>query len=100
VLVCPSRRRAVLAETAQRVPQRGARRVQDRDVVQAGGAGRRGRATFRFPGVEAEVMVITPGGQEQRVAHLEDDVEAEYVDVEVLDAVDVGRLQMDMADAG
>jgi hypothetical protein len=56
-------------------------------------------ATGRLSGVEAEVMVVATGGDEQDVSRrsppghvprLGDDVEAEHADIEVADPVDVG----------
>ena len=76
-------------------------------VVQAGDAVGLGSAARRLPRVEAEVMVIAAGGDEEdvarrapagHVARLGDDVEAEDVDVEAAHAVDVGRAQVDVAD--
>src|SRR5581483_2383994 len=66
------------------------------------------RAAARgLPGVEAEVMVVAAGRDEQDVAgrpparHVSpfgDDVEAEDVDVEPAHAIDVRRAQMDVPD--
>src|SRR5689334_21687141 len=67
-----------------------------------------GIAAGRLPGVEAEVVVIAAGGEEEDVAgrapagdvaRLEDDVEPEDADVEVAHPVDVGRAQVHVADA-
>jgi hypothetical protein len=66
------------------------------------------RARLRFPRVEAEVVVIAAGGHEQDVAGrpppgdvpgLEDDIEAEDVDVERTHPVDVRRAQVHVPDA-
>ncbi len=59
-------RNAGLDQAMQRIRQRGARRIQDRGVKQAGGAGRRRMAAFAFPGVEADVVVIAAGRNERR----------------------------------
>ena len=75
--------------------------VQPRDPV-----GRR-RTALGLPRVEAQVVVVTAGGQEQdvagraparHVARLGDHVEPEHADVEVADPVDVGRAQVGVAD--
>ena len=70
--------RAVVGELAERpvdapagggrVGQVGAGRVEERDVVQAGHAVGLRRAARRLPRVEAEVVVVAAGGDEQRVA--------------------------------
>jgi hypothetical protein len=44
------------------------------------------------------VVVITAGRQEERVRHTEHDVKSEDVDVEVMYAVDIRGLQVDVAD--
>src|SRR5205085_782582 len=84
-----------------------ARREEERDVVQAGDAvGLRG-AAGGLPRVEAEVVVVAAGRDEEdvsrrapagNVARLEDDVEAEEVDVERAHAIDVGGPQVHVAD--
>ena len=77
------------------------------DVMQAGHAVGLGSAARRLPRVEAQVMVIATGGDEEdvprgapagHVAGFGDDVEAQEVDIEATHAVDVGRAQMDVAD--
>src|SRR5258708_25058690 len=83
---------------AQRVTEGGSRRIADGDVVEPRRSGRWRRAAFRLPGVEPEVMVVSAGGQEQGGRHAEHDVEPEDLDVEVMDAVDVSRLQMNVSD--
>ncbi len=66
-----------------------------------------GLTARRLPRVEAEVMVVTAGRDEQNVARcpparhpprFRDDVEAEDVNVEGAHAIDVGGSQMDVAD--
>ena len=69
------------------------------DVVEPGRAGRWRRATLGLPGVEPDVVVIAAGGDERRlVAHPSLLLEAEHVTPEAERAVEVGHLQMDMAD--
>ena len=43
--------------------------------------------------------MIAAGGEEQCVWHADDHVEAEDADVEIVHALDVRRLQMDVADS-
>ena len=87
--------------------QPGPGRVAQCHVMQAGHAVGLGRPAGRLPGVEAEVVVVAAGGQEEDVAGaapagdvapLRHDVEAEHADIEVAHAVDVGRAQVDVAD--
>lgn len=86
----------------------GLRGEVQRDVVQARVAALLRLAVGREPDVEAEVVVVAAGGDEQdvtggaparHVARLEDDVEAEEVDVERADAVDVCGPQLHVADS-
>src|SRR5712692_7262774 len=100
VIVDAVKRPPGLGEASKGVTQRGSRRVEDRDVIQAGRAGGRGRADFRLPRVEAEVVVIAACRQEQRVWHAKDHVKSKDVDIEVVHAVDVGCLEVDVADSG
>ena len=102
-----AQRDAGLLQPPHRVGQARARRVVERDVVQAGDAVGLRAAARRLPRVEAEVVVVAAGGDEQDVARrapagdaarLGDDVEAEHAAVEGLHAVDVGRAQVDVAD--
>ena len=94
-------------DPAQRVRERGARRVADGDVMQPGHAVGLRRRRRRLPGVEAEVVVIAAGRDEQHVAgraparhitRLGHDLEAEHADVELAHAVDVGRAEVDVPD--
>src|ERR1051326_5638546 len=84
---------AVVARAAQRDPglehaadgiaERGARRVADRDVVEARRPRRRRRRTLGLPRVQADVMVVAARGHERgRVAHSLHHVEAENVAVD------------------
>src|SRR5713226_272113 len=100
VIVDAVKRPPGLGEASKGVTQRGSRRVEDRDVIQAGRAGGRGRAAFRLPRVEAEVVVIAACRQEQSVWHAKDHVKSKDVDIEVVHAVDVRRLEVDVADSG
>jgi hypothetical protein len=76
--------------------------------MQPGDSVRLWPAAGRFPGVEAEVVVVAAGGNEQdvtcrapsrHVSRLGNDVEAEHADIEVAHPVDIGGPQMHVADA-
>jgi len=70
-------------KAAEGVGQGGARRIEDGQVVEASGAGRRRLAAEGFPGVEADVVVVASRGKERGgVAHAHGDVEAEDAVVE------------------
>ena len=87
-------------QTLQRIGQRGARRIQDRDVVQAGRAGWRRRAAFALPGIQTDVVMIAARGEKGRlVAEPLLQLEPEHAAVEGERAVEVGHLQMHVADA-
>ena len=55
---------AGLDQPAERIGERGARRVEDGDVVEPGRAGGRRRAAFALPGVQADVVMIAAGRDE------------------------------------
>src|SRR4051812_8530276 len=89
------------ADLLQRLGQRRAGGVADRGVVEAGRAGGGRRATAALERVQPEVVVIAPGGQErQLIADAAGDREAEDVAVEADGALEVGHLEMDVADLG
>ena len=70
-------------------------------MVEAGGAGSGSGAAERFPGVEADVVVVAAGGEEGcGVADALGDLEAEDAVVEGEGAVEVGDAEVDVADAG
>jgi hypothetical protein len=77
-----------------------ARRVVDREVVQAGGAGGRGRATPTLPGVQADVVVIATGREKGRGAHVEEQIETQQVAIEADRPPKIGDPEMHMPDAG
>src|SRR5260370_11275902 len=76
----------------------GSGRIEDRDVIETSCSGGWGRAALGLPCVEAEVVVIAAGRQEEGFGHPEDHVETEDADVEVVDALDVRCLEVDMTD--
>jgi hypothetical protein len=82
--------------------------VGDGDVMQAGVAVGHRLAVLRLPRVEREMVVVAARGQEQdvtggaptgNVTALGDDIEAEHIDVELTDAIDVGRSQVCVTEA-
>ena len=86
---------------AQRVGERAPGRVADRGVEQAGRARRRRCAAPRLPGVEPDVVVIAAGGDERGVRRpCAGELEAEHAAVEIERPVDVGHLEVDVADVG
>ena len=90
-----------LIEPAERVGERRAGRVEDGEVVEPGRAGRGRRAAFALPGVQPDVVMVAAGRDEggARAVAL-DQLEAEHAAIEGERAVDVGDLEMDMADPG
>ena len=87
-------------EAAQGVGERGAVGIKNRGVVEAGGAGGGRGAAAAFPGVEADVVMVTAGGDERGLrAEALHEFEAEHVAVEGERAVEVGDLEVDVADA-
>src|SRR5260370_3593273 len=77
----------------------GSGRIEDRDVIETSCSGGWGRAALGLPRVEAEVVVIAAGRQEEGFGHPEDHVETKDADVEVVDALDVGGLEVDVTDS-
>ena len=59
-------RNARLQHSAKRVGELRARRIEDRRVIEAGGARRRRRAAKTLPGVQPDVVVIAAGGKKRR----------------------------------
>lgn len=90
----------MLDEAAQGIGERWAIGIEDGDVIEAGGAGRRWFAATAFPGVEADVMMITTSGDEGRAGAVAlRELKAEHAAVEGERALQIGHLQMNVADA-
>ena len=87
-------------EALQRIGEVGARRIENCHVIEPGGAGRRRLASRTLPGVEANVVVVAAGGHESRLLaiHLLQ-FEAEHAAIEVEGPLDVGHLEVNMANA-
>ena len=87
-------------EAAECIGQRGARGIEDRDVVEAGGVRGWRRCTQALPGVETDVMVIAAsaekrGGPSHALRHLK----TENAVIEVDGAIEVGDFEVNVADA-
>src|SRR5207249_11754803 len=101
VVARPVERNARRLETAQRIGQRRARRVEDGDVEEPGGPGRRRPAAAALPGVEADVMVVATGREERGVGSVAlRELEAQHAAVEGEGPLEVRDLQVNMTDAG
>jgi len=87
-------------ESAEGIAELRARGVEDGGVIEAGSAGRRRVSVEAFPGVEADVVVVSAGGDERgAVAEGLHELEAEDADIEVERALKVGDLKVDVTDA-
>src|SRR5262249_16705995 len=85
-------------ETTQRVGQSRPSRVPDRDVIETRGPWSWRRAALAFPGVQPNVMVVAPRRDEDRLATVARlFLEAEDVAPEAQRSLDVGNLQVDVA---
>jgi hypothetical protein len=88
------------SEAAESVGKFRAGRIKNGQMIKSGGMGRRRRSTGAFPSVEADVMVIAPGGKECRLVSVAlGNVESKDVMVKGKGAVEVGHLQMNMANS-
>src|SRR5205085_6567661 len=73
--------------------------IEDRQVIEAGGAGRRRRAAEAVPGVERDVVVIAAGREEGRLAAAPlGELEAQDVAIKRQRTIEVGDLEVHMAD--
>src|SRR5207237_6753868 len=76
-------RDAGVDQPAHRISQRGAGRIQDGKVIQAGRPRRRWVATGAFPGVQPDVVMIVATGNERRAAAVPPrELEAQHATVE------------------
>lgn len=95
----PVERDSRFQDTAEGVGQRMTRRIQDGDVVQPGCPRRRGRSPLALPGVQAEVMVVPSRRDERGLCAVPlGQLEAKDAAVEPQRPLQVGDLQMDVAD--
>src|SRR5262249_20767901 len=90
----------------QGIRKPGAGWVADGDMMQSGYAIGLWRAASRFPGVEAQVVMVAACGEEEDVAtrpppwnaaRFHDDIEAKNIDIEGADAIYVSSAQVNMA---
>ena len=86
-------------QPAQRVGQQLPGRVENGGMVKAGGAGGGRRAAEALPGVEPDMVVIAAGGDEGRARPAGGHRETQHAAIEIERPLQVGDLQVDMADA-
>src|SRR5713101_5561691 len=91
-------RNAGLDQAAERIRERGARRIEDREMIEPGGSGWRRRSAQTLPGVERDVMMIAAGRDEGGAAAPLRELEAEHAAIELQRPLEIGDLQMHMAD--
>src|ERR1700674_32330 len=90
-------------QSSQRIGQRGARRIESREMKQAGAIRRRRRTAGALPRIQPDVMMIATGGNERGLlAGALHQFEAEDSAIESERSFEVGHLEMDVtyADAG
>src|SRR6266566_2485360 len=85
-------------ETAERVRQRGARRIEDREMIEPGGPGRRRRSAQTLPGVERDVMMIAAGRDEGGAGSPLGELEAQHAAIEFQRPLEIGDFEMHVAD--
>jgi hypothetical protein len=74
--------------------------IKNGDMVKAGGTGWRGRTARAFPGVQPNVMMVTAGGKEGGLlSETLREFKAQDVAIESERAVEVGHLQVNVADS-
>ena len=86
-------------QAPQRIRQRGAGRIKNRDVKQSRAAGRRRQAAFALPRVQADMMVVAARREECRLRSVTlGDLEAQHIAIEAERAIEVGDFEMHVAD--
>src|SRR4051812_39838228 len=89
-----------LNDAAQRIAESGAGGIENRQVVQARGSWCGRPSTFALPSVEADVVVVTPSGDERcGVAHALHDLEPEHAAIEIESALKICDLEVHVANA-
>ena len=87
-------------ESAKCIRERGARGIENGEVIETGGAGRGRGAAEAFPGIEANVMMVSAGGEKGGgISKVLGDLKAEDAVVEGEGAIEVGNAEMDVAHA-
>src|SRR3954447_8844778 len=101
VVAGPVQRDVRVDQPAQGVGQRRPGRVQHGEVVEPRPAGRRGRRAAALPRVQPDVVVVAAGRDEHGLLAVAlRQPEAEHAAVEGQRAVEVGDLEVDVADPG
>jgi hypothetical protein len=86
-------------EAAQRVGKFGARRIENGKMIEARGLSRRRRTASALPSIQPNVMMIAASGQKGGAAPVKlRDLKAQDVAIESEGAIEIGDLQMDVAD--
>ena len=99
VVAGPVQRDPGREHAAQGVGQLGPARVENGGVEQPRRAGRRRLSAAALPGVEADMVVVAAGRDEGRLAAVAlHQFEAEHAAIEGEGAVEIGHLQVDVAD--
>ena len=92
---------AGLQQATEGVGEFGAAGVEDGGVIEAGRAGGGWGPARAFPNIEADMMMVSAGGNESRLGSMAlHKLKTENARVEGEGAVEIGDLQMDVADAG
>src|SRR5664280_3628336 len=87
-------------QTAQRIGQRGTRRIKDGQMVEPGGPRGRRISAQALPRIETDMVVITAGGDEGRLRpEALHEFETEHAAVEIERALQVGDLQVNVSNA-
>src|SRR5713101_30048 len=91
-------RNAGLDQAAERIRKRGARRIEDREMIEPGGPGRRRRSAQTLPGVERDVMMIPAGRDEGGAGPPLGELKTENAAIEFQRPLEIGDFEMHMAD--
>ena len=75
-------------------------RIVDGEVIEPGRTALGRLATGALPGIEGDVMVIPARAQKRRGAHVVEQIEPERIAIERDRPIEIGDLQMHMADMG
>ncbi len=75
-------------------------RIVDGEMIEPGRSSLRRFATSAFPSIQSDVVVIPARGQKRGAAQMVEQIETEYIAIELDGAVEIGDLEMDMPDMG
>lgn len=98
VVVVPLDLPAVVPQSLEGHRQIAPGRIVDREVVEPGRAALWRLPTGALPGIQRDVMVIPARAQKRSGAHVVEQIEPEHIAIEPDGAVEIGNLQMHMAD--